>query len=141
MADDVVGGHSACLVVAGPPQSGKRFSLVGNLGEFVGMGLAPRLAADILDRAEQARADGPLSCNVGVYQVLRAAQSILHRLPRFATCVFVACSLLLAALSCCPLTGGDLSPLALGAGSRACPRPAISSARAPCAYRRALAQQ
>lgn len=97
MADDVVGGHSACLVVAGPPQSGKRFSLVGNLGEFVGMGLAPRLAADILDRAEQVQADGPLSCNVGIYQVTWAAQSSKHGLQRLATCEFVSCSLLLSA--------------------------------------------
>ena len=68
MADDVVRGHSACLIVAGPPQSGKRFSLVGKLGEFVGMGLAPRLASDILDRMEHS-ADGPLSCKIGIYQV------------------------------------------------------------------------
>jgi len=68
MADDVVRGHSACLIVAGPPQSGKRFSLVGKLGEFVGMGLAPRLASDILDRMEHS-ADGPLSCKMGIYQV------------------------------------------------------------------------
>jgi hypothetical protein len=70
MADDVAGGHSVCLVVAGLPQSGKRFSLIGKLGEFVAMGLAPRLAADILERAEQSRADGQLSCKVGIYQVL-----------------------------------------------------------------------
>ena len=70
MANDVAGGHSVCLVVAGLPQSGKRFSLIGNLGEFVAMGLAPRLAADILERAEQSRADGQLSCKVGIYQVL-----------------------------------------------------------------------
>ena len=70
MANDVAGGHSVCLVVAGLPQSGKRFSLIGKLGEFVAMGLAPRLAADILERAEQSRADGQLSCKVGIYQVL-----------------------------------------------------------------------
>lgn len=69
MAEEIVGGQSACLIVAGPPQSGKRFSLVGRLGEFVGMGLAPRLAADILDRMEGAGVDGPLSCKIGIYQV------------------------------------------------------------------------
>jgi len=78
MADDVVRGHSACLIVAGPPQSGKRFSLVGKLGEFVGMGLAPRLASDILDRMEHS-ADGPLSCKMGIYQVrAREVQNMWH---------------------------------------------------------------
>ena len=69
MADDVAGGQSACIIVAGPTQSGKRFSLVGKLGEFVGMGLAPRLAADILDRIEVARSDCSLFCKLGIYQV------------------------------------------------------------------------
>lgn len=70
MADDVARGQSPMLIVTGPPQSGKKFSLVGKLGEFVGMGISGRLAADILERIEHAAgAEGALSCRMGIYQV------------------------------------------------------------------------
>lgn len=71
MAEDVAGGKSAIAIVAGPPHSGKRFSLVGKLSELVGMGLVPRLAADILARIESLGADAnPLYCMMGIYQVM-----------------------------------------------------------------------
>ena len=72
MADGLIDGHSACLVVAGPENSGRHFSLVGTLGEVAGIGLAPRLAADILDKMAGAQSDDAcaLRCRIAVYQVM-----------------------------------------------------------------------
>ena len=72
MADGLIDGHSACLVVAGPENSGRQFSLVGTLGEVAGIGLAPRLAADILDKMAGAQSDDAcaLRCRIAVYQVM-----------------------------------------------------------------------
>ena len=70
MADGLIDGRSACLVVAGPEHSERQFSLVGTLGEVAGIGLAPRLAADILDKMAGTQSDAALRCRIAVYQVM-----------------------------------------------------------------------
>ncbi len=70
MADDVACKKTACLIIGGPRERDKHFSLVGKLGNFVGMGIAPRLAADVLERLEGLRSDEALTCKMGIYQIL-----------------------------------------------------------------------
>lgn len=69
MAEDVALGQTACVIVGGPRGSGKQFCLVGQLGNFGGMGIAPRLAADILDKVESMRSDAAMTVKMGIYQV------------------------------------------------------------------------
>ena len=38
------------MIVAGPAGAGKTYTLLGELGEFAGMGVIPRLGSDLLDR-------------------------------------------------------------------------------------------
>jgi hypothetical protein len=68
MAQDVALGQTACVLVGGPKGSGKHFTLVGQLGNFGEMGVAPRLAADILEKVESMRSDAA-TCKMGIYQV------------------------------------------------------------------------
>jgi hypothetical protein len=74
MANDVACKKTACLIIGGPRESDKHFSLIGKLGNFVGMGIAPRLAADVLERIEGLRSDGVLTCKMAIYQILRVGR-------------------------------------------------------------------
>jgi len=43
-------GASGCWLALGPPQSGKTYATVGELGEFSRMGVTARMASDVLDK-------------------------------------------------------------------------------------------
>lgn len=50
LAERLFKGTNACWLAVGPPQGGKTYSTVGELGEFARMGVIARVASDVLDK-------------------------------------------------------------------------------------------